>query len=94
MVKVLTQRELDLILSQAKSLRATPFAVSEQFPSAVREKRAAQVPILTDLRKTAKENHLDDSIRLFSNKLIVNSKVSTEKNLSGLYNICWAPSKC
>ena len=62
-----------------KSLRATPFAVSEQFPSAVREKRAAQVPILTDLRQTTKENLSDDNIKLFRDKLIVNSKVNMEK---------------
>ena len=78
-VKFLTQRGRDIVLSYAKALKATPFAVSEQIPPCARKKRSAQIPVMIEMRERAKQEKSDVNIRLVRDKLIVNSKVTTEK---------------
>ena len=77
-VKFLSHRGRDIVLSYAKALKATPFAVSEQIPPSAREKRSAQIPVMIEMRERAKQEKSDVNIRLVRDKLIVNSKVTTE----------------
>ena len=75
-VKFLTQRGRDIVFTYAKQLKSTPYAMSEQFPPSVREKRAAQVPVLIEERRTARESKKDSSIKLVKYKLLIDSKVN------------------
>ena len=53
-VSFVTRRGRDIILSHAKNLKSTPYAVTEQLPPSIREQRTAQIPSLIKLRKEAK----------------------------------------
>ena len=74
----MTQRGKDIVLSHSKKLRSTPFAISEQLPSSVRERRAAQIPSMIKLRQDAKDNNSPATIKLVKDKLVVNGKVNTQ----------------
>ena len=78
-VKFLTQRGRDLVLSYAKALKTIPFPVSKQIPPSAREKLSAQIPLMTEMRERAKQEKSDVNIRLVRDKLIANSKVTIEK---------------
>lgn len=77
-VAFVTQQGKDIVLSHSRKLRSTPFALSEQLPSSVRERRMAQVPTMTKLRQEAKDSDSPASIKLVKDKLIVNDEVSTQ----------------
>ena len=77
-VTFVTRRGRDIVLSHAKNLKSTPFAVTEQFPPSVREKHAAQIPSLIQLRKEAKSSGTESNIRLIRDKLLVDQKVITD----------------
>ena len=77
-VSFVTRRGRDIILSQAKNLKSTPYAVTEQLPPSVRERRTAQIPSLIKLRNEAKADGKKRDIRLIKDKLIVDSKVNSD----------------
>ena len=77
-VSFVTRRGRDIILSHAQNLKSTPYAVTEQHPPSVRERRTAQIPSLIKLRNEAKADGKESNIRLIKDKLIVDSKVNSE----------------
>ena len=77
-VSFVTQQGKDLVLSHSKSLKSTPFAISEQLPPSVHERRTAQISKMIKLRQEAKDSSSSDSIKLVKDKLIVNNKVNTQ----------------
>ena len=54
-VKFMSHRGRDLVLTYAKSLKQSPFAISEHLPVSVRERRFAQIPFLIEKRNEAKK---------------------------------------
>ena len=77
-VKFTSHRGRDLVLSHSRNLKASPYAVSEHLPPAMRERRAAQIPLLIEKREEAKANHNNSRIKLVGDKLMINSNVNTE----------------
>ena len=55
-MKFLTQHGRDIVFTCAKQLKSTSYAMSEQFSPSVGEKRAAQVPVLIEQQRAAREN--------------------------------------
>ena len=53
LVRFMSHRGRDLVLSFSKNLRQSPLAISEHLPHTVKQKRAAQVPMLIKLREEA-----------------------------------------
>ena len=72
-----TRRGRDLVFSFAKKLKATQYAITEQLPPSTRERRAAQVPSLIQMRNDSKASGKDTTIKLIHDKLIVD-KVNSE----------------
>ena len=77
-VSVMSHRGRDLVLTYAKNLKQSPFAISEHLPVSVRERRSAQIPLLIEKRNEAKKNHTSTRVKLVADKLIVNSNVSKD----------------
>ena len=77
-VKFMSHRGRDLVLTYAKNLKQSPFAISEHLPVSVRERRSAQIPLLIEKRNEAKKNHTSTRVKLVADKLIVNSNVSKD----------------
>ena len=95
-VKFVTQRGRDMVITYGKNLRGTRFAISEQLPPSTREKRAAQIPLLTELRSKAEKEKTGDRVKLIKDKLIVNSKINNEvfeKNPLDMMVACGEPVK-
>ena len=95
-VKFVTQRGRDMVITYGKNLRGTRFAISEQLPPSTREKRAAQIPLLTELRSKAEKEETGDRVKLIKDKLIVNSKINNEvfeKNPLDMMVACGEPVK-
>ena len=77
-VKFMSYRGRDLVLSYVKNLKQSPYAISEHLLVSVRERRLAQIPLLIEKRNEAKNNHTNSRVKMVADKLIVNSNVSTE----------------
>ena len=78
LVRFMSHRGRDVVLSISKNLKQSPFAVSEHLPPAVKEQRAAQVPLLIKLRQEAKTSGANTIVKLVADKLTVNSRVNME----------------
>ena len=52
--RLTSHRGRNRVLSFSKSLKSTPYALSEQLPPNIREKRRAQIPTLIEMRNRAK----------------------------------------
>ena len=78
LVKFMSHCGRDMVLSFSKNLRQSPLAISEHLPPMVKEKRAAQVPLLKKLREEAKTQRTDRRVKLVADKLMVNSTVNME----------------
>ena len=77
-VKFMSHNARNITLSYAKNLKQSPYAISEQFPPSVREKRLAQVPELIRMRNQAKAAKDNSRITLIGDKLTVNSEVNKD----------------
>ena len=77
-VKFLSHRGRDLVLSHAKNLKQSPYAISEHYPANVRERRSAQIPLLIEKRNEAKKSHTNTSVKLVADKLMINSNLNKE----------------
>jgi len=75
-LKLVDRHSKDAILQFAKNLKGTSISISEQFPAAIRAKRASLVP---DLKKARSDG---DTARIAFDKLIVNGSVIPSKNRS------------
>ena len=78
LVRFMSHRSRDIVLSFSKNLRQSPLAISEHLPHTVKEKRAAQVPMLIKLREEAKAQGTDTRVKLVADKLMVNSVINME----------------
>ena len=77
-VAFVTQQGRDIVLSRSKQLKESPYSMSEQLPPSVREKRAAQIPLMVKLRSEAAKTSSPTSVKLIKDKLFVNNEVTTE----------------
>ena len=77
-VRYMSHSGRNIVMSYAKVLRSTSFAVSEQLPTATREKRQAQIPMLVSLRKQARSEGSNKNIKLVKDKLIVDGSECME----------------
>ena len=59
LVRFMSHRGRDLVLSFSKNLRQSPSSISEHLPHTVKEKQAAQVPMLIKSREEAKARGTD-----------------------------------
>lgn len=75
-LKLVDRHSKDVILQHAKNLKGSSISISEQFPAAIRAKRASLVP---DLKK-ARSN--GDTARIAYDKLVVNGCVVPSKDRS------------
>ena len=85
-----------MVITYGKNLRGTRFAISEQLPPSTREKRAAQIPLLTELRSKAVKEKTGERVKLIKDKIIVNSKIKNEvfeKNPLNMMVACGEPVK-
>ena len=77
----------DIIFNHTKHLKGLGIIVSEQFPAAIREKRALLYPKMKELREQHKEDR-STRIILSKNKLLINnSAVSDEFKMNSLSDI-------
>ena len=67
-----------MVMSYYKQLKSTPFSMSEQLPSSVRERRTAQIPQMVKLRNEAQSKNVPANIKLIKDKLIVNNKLKSD----------------
>ena len=77
-VKLMSHSARNMTLLYAKHLKQSPYAISEQFPPSVREKRWAQIPELIRMRNQAKAARDNSRIKLIGDKLTVNSEVNKD----------------
>ena len=76
--RFVTQCGRDMVLKKGHLLKGSPFGLSEQLPSDTRQRRTAQIPTLTALRREAREKNSQDNIKLIKDKMIINNKVQSE----------------
>ena len=77
-VSFTTQQGRNMVLSYTKNLKATQFAMSEQLPATIRERRTAQIPLMVKMRDEARRNNSSASIRLVKDKLYVNNNIISD----------------
>ena len=76
--RFVTQCGRDMVLKKGHLLKGSPYGLSEQLPSDTRQRRTAQIPTLTALRREAREKNSQDNIKLIKDKMIINNKVQSE----------------
>ena len=74
-VSFTTQQGKITAMSYSKNLKASPYAISEQLPASVRERRTAQIPLMTKMRQEAQKNNSSANIKLVKDKLFVNNQL-------------------
>ena len=67
-----------MVLKKGHLLKGSPYGLSEQLPSDTRQRRTAQIPTLTALRREAREKNSQDNIKPIKDKMIINNKVQSE----------------
>ena len=77
-VSFTTRRGRDVVLSCARHLQSTPYSISEQLPKMMRERRTAQIPFLTSVRKEARETGSNAKAILSKDKLFINGTRKTD----------------
>ena len=76
--RFVTQSGRDMVLKRGHMLKGATFTMREHLPPNIRERRMAQTPMLTNLRREARAANTRSSIKLIKDKLIVDNQVKSD----------------